>query len=87
MILHLLRMRRNVNRNVFNDRKNVSATVVVAHRERDKTRTGSSMRAVRYRLDCTVTTADSTLATDAVVVTMFYEFGTTGSNIKQMDQS
>ena len=26
MILHLLRMRRNVNRNVFNDRKNVSAT-------------------------------------------------------------
>ena len=28
MILHLLRMRRNVNRNVFNDRKNVSATPV-----------------------------------------------------------
>ena len=28
MILHLLRMRRNVNRNVFNDRKNVSATSV-----------------------------------------------------------
>ena len=27
MILHLLRMRRNVNRNVFNDRKNVSATM------------------------------------------------------------
>ena len=26
MILHLLRMRRNVNRNVFNDRKKVSAT-------------------------------------------------------------
>ena len=26
MILHLLRMRRNVNRNVFNDRKNVSGT-------------------------------------------------------------
>ena len=26
MILHLLRLRRNVNRNVFNDRKNVSAT-------------------------------------------------------------
>ena len=26
MILHLLRMRRNVNRNVFNGRKNVSAT-------------------------------------------------------------
>ena len=26
MILYLLRMRRNVNRNVFNDRKNVSAT-------------------------------------------------------------
>ena len=26
MILHLLRMRRNVNRNVFNARKNVSAT-------------------------------------------------------------
>ena len=26
MVLHLLRMRRNVNRNVFNDRKNVSAT-------------------------------------------------------------
>ena len=26
MILHLLRMRRNVNRNVFNDQKNVSAT-------------------------------------------------------------
>ena len=26
MILHLLRMRRNVNRNVFNERKNVSAT-------------------------------------------------------------
>ena len=26
MILHLLCMRRNVNRNVFNDRKNVSAT-------------------------------------------------------------
>ena len=26
MILHVLRMRRNVNRNVFNDRKNVSAT-------------------------------------------------------------
>ena len=26
MILHLLRMRRNVNHNVFNDRKNVSAT-------------------------------------------------------------
>ena len=26
MILHLLRKRRNVNRNVFNDRKNVSAT-------------------------------------------------------------
>ena len=28
MNLHLLRMRRNVNRNVFNDRKNVSATAV-----------------------------------------------------------
>ena len=28
MSLHLLRMRRNVNRNVFNDRKNVSATAV-----------------------------------------------------------
>ena len=28
MILHLLRMRRNVNRNVFNDRKNVSATAL-----------------------------------------------------------
>ena len=28
MILHLLRMRRNVNRNIFNDRKNVSATVI-----------------------------------------------------------
>ena len=27
MILHLLRMRRNVNRNVFNDRKIVSATL------------------------------------------------------------
>ena len=26
MILHLLRMRRNINRNVFNDRKNASAT-------------------------------------------------------------
>ena len=26
MILHLVRMRKNVNRNVFNDRKNVSAT-------------------------------------------------------------
>ena len=26
MILHISRMRRNVNRNVFNDRKNVSAT-------------------------------------------------------------
>ena len=26
MILHLLRLRRNVNRNVFNDRKNVSET-------------------------------------------------------------
>ena len=26
MILHVLRMRRNGNRNVFNDRKNVSAT-------------------------------------------------------------
>ena len=26
MIIHLLRMRRNVNLNVFNDRKNVSAT-------------------------------------------------------------
>ena len=26
MILHLLRMRRNVNRNVFNDRKNVTPT-------------------------------------------------------------
>ena len=30
MILHLLRMRRNVNWNVFNDRKNVSATASVA---------------------------------------------------------
>ena len=29
MILHLLRMRRNVNRNVFNDRKNVSVTTVL----------------------------------------------------------
>ena len=28
MILHLLRMRRNVNRNVFNDRKNLSATAL-----------------------------------------------------------
>ena len=28
MILHLLRMRRNVNRNVFNDLKNLSATAV-----------------------------------------------------------
>ena len=28
MILHLLRMRRNVNRKVFNDRKNESATAV-----------------------------------------------------------
>ena len=28
MILHFLRMRRNVNRNVFNDRKNVSATAL-----------------------------------------------------------
>ena len=33
MILHLLHMRRNVNRNVFNDRKNVSATTghVISH--------------------------------------------------------
>ena len=30
MILHLLRMRRNVNRNVFNARKNVSATTELA---------------------------------------------------------
>ena len=29
MILHLLRMRRNANRNVFNDRKNVSVTPFV----------------------------------------------------------
>ena len=29
MILHLLAMRRNVNRNGFNDRKNVSATTSV----------------------------------------------------------
>ena len=29
MILHLLRMRRNVNRNVFNDRENVSATTAL----------------------------------------------------------
>ena len=29
MILRLLRMRRNVNRNVFNDRKNVSATTIL----------------------------------------------------------
>ena len=28
MILHLLRMRRNVNQNVFNDRENVTATVM-----------------------------------------------------------
>ena len=28
MILHLLCMRRNVNRNVFNDRKNVSTTAL-----------------------------------------------------------
>ena len=28
MILHLLRMRKNVNRNVFNDRKKTSATPV-----------------------------------------------------------
>ena len=32
MILHLLRMRRNVNRNVFNARKNVSATAQTRHR-------------------------------------------------------
>ena len=31
MILHLLRMRRNVNRNVFNDRRNVSATTYYIH--------------------------------------------------------
>jgi hypothetical protein len=30
MILHLLRMRRNVNRNVFNDWKNVSAAADLA---------------------------------------------------------
>ena len=29
MSLHLLRMRRNVDRNVFNDRKNISATTCV----------------------------------------------------------
>ena len=29
MILHLLRMRRNVNRKVFNDRENVSATALI----------------------------------------------------------
>ena len=28
MVLHLLRMSRNVSRNVFNDRKNVSATAL-----------------------------------------------------------
>ena len=28
MILHLLRMRRNVNRSVFNDRENISATAL-----------------------------------------------------------
>ena len=28
MILHLLRMRKNVNRNVFNDQKNVSVTTL-----------------------------------------------------------
>ena len=33
MILHLVRMRRNVNRNVFNDRKNVSATPLVPTRD------------------------------------------------------
>ena len=32
MILHLLRMRRNVNRNVFNDRENVSATTLLLER-------------------------------------------------------
>ena len=34
MILHLLRMRRNVNQNVFNDRKNVSATTYNGTREK-----------------------------------------------------
>ena len=28
MILHLLRMRRNINRSVFNDRENVTAKVM-----------------------------------------------------------
>ena len=31
MILHLLRMRRNVNRNLFNDGENVSATPLRQH--------------------------------------------------------
>ena len=38
MILHLLRMRRNVSRDVFNDRKNVSTTTAclkVAGTDRD----------------------------------------------------
>ena len=33
MILHLLRMRRNINLNVFNDRKNVSATTALYTRD------------------------------------------------------
>ena len=31
MILHLSRMRRNINRNVYDNRKNVSATAALAH--------------------------------------------------------
>ena len=31
MILHLLRMRINVNRKVYNDRENVSATATLIH--------------------------------------------------------
>ena len=47
MILHLLRMRRNVNRNVFNARENVSATAPLLHKctivSRERVKTGDSL--------------------------------------------
>ena len=50
MILHLLRMRRNVSRNVFNDRKNVSATPSQNRKCSSSTRSLSYRRALLFDL-------------------------------------
>ena len=50
MILHLSRMRRNVNRNVYNAGKNVSATKLKDHNQWRRVCVESSRRVVPLRV-------------------------------------